>query len=191
MPLNLSNLKIIEDVEVPAGKHGRTRADNPMTPVLAAMPLGGKGKQFPDVPNGDARELVNLIRYAANELLIGARIVLVPPDGHPQAGRELALARTIDDDGEKTGHDIVYKGTEKTDTPEDYIDSVNVFFAARKRKVRKAKPAEDGGTDEGEDDDANENENEDGGTDEPAVPEAEAAPKMPRRRRGSRSGVAE
>lgn len=139
MPLNIDNLTVLDDVDIPqSASRGRAAVDNPMLPLMqASVNEGtngvGRNKGIPGVPAGDVRELVNLLRYAANKLDIGARIYLADPDN-----QELTLGRKIDEAGNSTGLDIVYK----SDTTQNYTGPVNVLFRAQKRKAKKGTATE-------------------------------------------------
>lgn len=128
MPLNLATLEVHEDVEIPTTRRGRPATDNPMLSTFQSSIDGGyKNLGIPGVPAEDTRELVNLIRYAANALHVGARVYL-----SNTAGQELGLARKTNDDGTPTGLDVIVK-----ETGEPWTDTVNVWFRAQKRKAKK------------------------------------------------------
>lgn len=93
-PLNLAALTFT-DAPAPVRKSSRTKGDNPLTKVLSASweavdqreGSPTKGQLYRDfqngkgagkavtVPTSQAQEVVNMIRYAANDLEIGSTIV--------------------------------------------------------------------------------------------------------------------
>lgn len=139
MALNLSSLTVVEDVEIPEARRGRTPAENPMVPFMQKSineGVNGTGRNLaiPSIPAAETRELVNLLRYAATALNVGARIYL-----SAENGQEVTLGRKENEDGSKTGLDIVYKAS--PDTP--YEGNVNVSYRSQKRKQKKAEAATD------------------------------------------------
>jgi hypothetical protein len=129
MALNLGNLTVERDVTVPKAKRGRNAQENPLLPLMKeSLDNNYKGMKFPEVPANETREAVNLLRYAANAIGCGSRIVM-----HATDGRELELGRKEDENGEATGLDIVYKDESTT----NYTGAVDILFRAAKRKERK------------------------------------------------------
>lgn len=129
MVLNLASLTVERDVTVPKAKRGRNAQENPLLPLMQeSLDNNYKGMKFPEVPANETREAVNLLRYAANAIGCGSRIVM-----HSTDGRELELGRKEDENGEATGLDIVYKDESTT----NYTGAVDILFRAAKRKERK------------------------------------------------------
>jgi hypothetical protein len=154
MPLNLATLDVVEDVEIPTARRGRVAADNPMIPIVQSShdnAVDGLGKSigYKNVPNSEARELINLIRYAANALKYGIRVYATSDDG-----QEVTLGRKEDDAGNSTGLDIIYKALGDNGQPVPYTGPVTVSFRTQKRKERKPKPeaATNGATPDASDD---------------------------------------
>lgn len=141
MALNLATLEVAEDVEIPVAKRGRVAADNPLVPVVQGSHDNrdksglGKSVAYRNVANGEARELINLIRYAANSLSYGIRVYATDTNGV-----EVTLGRKEDDAGNSTGLDIIYKAPDDQGQPVPYTGPVNVAFRTQKRKERKPKP---------------------------------------------------
>lgn len=106
-PLDFASLTFT-DAPAPVRKSSRSRADNPLVPVLReswAKRNGDKGAgKSVTVPTAQATELVNLIRYAANQV--------------------------TEETGEQVGSAIV-----ATDNPNG---TTTVQFAAKRRRARRA-----------------------------------------------------
>lgn len=186
--MDVTSLTLTRDVAVPKRTYNGTRADNDyFTQLLTESGTEydasnlGKGMTFHYVPNHEARPIANRLRRAADAMGIGLRVVFMASpvegdDGEPVFLGELALARVLTEDGERTGRNLVLKADPDT----DYVGPVDITFAAKRRKNPRnaATTTPDSDTADTMDTDTD-------GTDAVEVPEAVEDTPKPRRSRRS------
>lgn len=127
----------VADAELPAVTRGtETAGPNPLKDVLRQSKETGKGKAV-TVPAAQVASVVRYIRRAANDLNIGARIVLTSGDGRTKLDTEMV-------GGTKTAKGRTSGGRLAVIKPDgaEYKGQVRVLFQGQNRKARTPKPAE-------------------------------------------------